>query len=54
LTAVFNELQALEKKDLEGQLATNFEERYQWPLGFAALFLAAEIVVPYRRRREAT
>ena len=53
LTAVFNELQGLEKKDLEGQLATNFEERYQWPLGFAALFLAAEIVVPYRRSREA-
>lgn len=53
LTVVLNELQALEKKDLEGQLATNYEERYQWPLALGALLLGLEMLVPYRRRREA-
>src|SRR5262245_50842792 len=53
LSTVYNELQSMEKKELEGQLATNYEERYQWPLGLAALLLGAEMVVPYRRRREA-
>ena len=50
LGAVFDELQGLEKKELEGQLATHYEERYQWPLGIAALLLALELVIPNRRR----
>jgi Ca-activated chloride channel family protein len=53
MNAVINELQSLEKKELEGQLATNYEERYQWPLGVALALLALEIVVPNRRRKEA-
>lgn len=51
LGAVFDELQSLEKKELEGQLATNYEERYQWPLGMAAIVLALEMLVPNRRRK---
>jgi Ca-activated chloride channel family protein len=50
LGAVFDEMQSLEKKDIQGQLATNYEERYQWPLGLAILLLGAEIVIPNRRR----
>lgn len=53
LNAVINELQSLEKKELEGQLATHFEERYQWPLALALVFLALEMLVPNRRRRQA-
>jgi len=45
-------LQSIEKKELEGQLATSYEERYQWPLGLAALFLGLEVVVPTARRKE--
>jgi Ca-activated chloride channel family protein len=51
LGAVYDELQSLEKKELEGQLATNYEERYQWPLGCAAALLGIELVVPNRRRK---
>jgi Ca-activated chloride channel family protein len=51
LNAVVAELQSLEKKELEGQLATHYEERYQWPLALAALLLALEVVIPNRRRR---
>jgi Ca-activated chloride channel homolog len=54
LGTVFDELQGLEKKELQGQLATNYEERYQWPLGMAALVLALEMLVPNRRRRLGT
>ena len=54
LGTVFDELQSLEKKELQGQLATNYEERYQWPLGLAALVLALEMIVPNRRRRLGT
>lgn len=50
LGTVFDELQGLEKKELEGQLSTHYEERYQWPLAIAALLLALELVIPTRRR----
>jgi Ca-activated chloride channel homolog len=50
LSAVLDELQQIEKKDLEGTLATNYEERFQWPLGMAVVLLALEFVLPTRRR----
>lgn len=50
LSSVFEELQALEKKELEGQLATHFEERFQWPLVLAVFFLGLELAIPNRRR----
>jgi Ca-activated chloride channel family protein len=53
LGTLYDELAGLEKKELEGQLATNYEERYQWPLGLAALLLGVELLVPNRRRRAA-
>ncbi len=51
LAAVAAELQNLEKKELEGRLATSYEERFQWPLGLAVLLLGFEFVLPNRRRR---
>lgn len=53
MAVVLEELQSLEKKELEGQLATNYEERYQWPIGLAILLLAAELMIPNRRRQAA-
>lgn len=50
MAGVLQELQSLEKKELEGMLATHFEERYQWPLALAALVLALEMLIPNRRR----
>jgi Ca-activated chloride channel family protein len=52
LGSVHDELQSLEKKELEGQLGTNYEERYQWPLALAATLLGLELVVPNRRRKK--
>lgn len=50
MAGVLQELEGLEKKELEGLLATHFEERYQWPLALAALVLAIEMLIPNRRR----
>jgi Ca-activated chloride channel family protein len=50
MAGVLQELESLEKKELEGMLATHFEERYQWPLTLAALVLALEMLIPNRRR----
>jgi Ca-activated chloride channel family protein len=51
LAAVLEDLQAIEKKELEGNLAMRYEERYQWPLGLAVVLLALEFALPARRRR---
>ena len=51
LGMVFDELQSMEKKELEGQLATNYEERYRWPLALAAILLGLELLLANRRRR---
>ena len=51
LSAVTEELQHMEKKELEGRVGTSYEERFQWPLGLAILLLAIEFVLPARRRR---
>ena len=53
LAAVAEDLQQMEKKELEGRVATSQEERFQWPLGFAVLLLAVEFALPARRRRRA-
>lgn len=52
LDAVFEDLQAMEKKDLEGSLATSYEERFRWPLLLALLLLVVELLLPVRRRHE--
>jgi Ca-activated chloride channel family protein len=51
LAAVLEDLQAIEKKELEGSLSMRYEERFQWPLGLAIVLLALEFVLPARRRR---
>jgi len=51
LTVVADELQKIEKKELEGRVATSYEERFQWPLGIAVLLLMTEFLLPARRRR---
>lgn len=53
LTAVLEDLQAIEKKELEGNLATRYEERFQWPLAIAIVLLAVELLLPARRRGQA-
>jgi Ca-activated chloride channel family protein len=41
IDALYDDISGLEKKELESRLFQNFEERFQYPLAFAILFLAA-------------
>ena len=50
LAAVSEDLQNMERKELEGSVSTSYEERFQWPLLLAVILLAAEVVLPSRRR----
>lgn len=51
IDALFEELSKLEKKEMEGRLFTEFEERFQYLLFPAFLFLLAEFVLPEVRPR---
>jgi Ca-activated chloride channel family protein len=46
IDALFDELSKLEKKEMEGRLFTEFEERFQYLLLPAFLFLLAEFIIP--------
>jgi Ca-activated chloride channel family protein len=50
LDSVYEDLQGMEKKELEGNLATSYEERFRWPLILAALLLVFELLLPVRKR----
>jgi Ca-activated chloride channel family protein len=54
LDELFAELAKLEKKELEGRLFTEFEERYQYFLVPAFLLLGLEMALVERRRRRRT
>jgi Ca-activated chloride channel family protein len=51
LDELFSELDKLEKKEMEGRLFTQFEERFQYFLLPALAFLLLELVLPETRRR---
>jgi Ca-activated chloride channel family protein len=51
LDAVYDDLQSMEKKELEGSLATSYEERFRWPLTLGLLLLVVELLLPVRRRQ---
>ncbi|MBI5868747.1 MAG: VWA domain-containing protein [candidate division Zixibacteria bacterium] len=51
IDALFGELSKLEKKEMEGRLFTEFEERFQFLLLPAFLFLLAEFILPEVRPR---
>jgi hypothetical protein len=53
LDELFSELAKLDKKELEGRLFTEFEERYQYFLVPAFLLLSLEIILTERRRHRA-
>jgi Ca-activated chloride channel family protein len=51
LDALFDELSTLEKKEMEGRLFTEFEQRFHYFLIPAFLLLAVEMALPARPRR---
>jgi Ca-activated chloride channel homolog len=50
LDALYSDISQLEKKELESRLFQNYEDQFQYPLGLALLFLAAECWMSERRR----
>ena len=50
LDRIFDEISAMEKKELEGTLVTRYDDRYQWPLLAAMLLIIGEFFLPERKR----
>ena len=53
LDKIYDEISKMEKKELEGKLMTQYEDRYQFFLLLAILFLVVEFVLPERRSAKA-
>ena len=52
LDKIFNEISTMEKKDLEGTLVTRYDDRYQWPLLIAIIFITMEFFISERKKPE--
>ena len=50
LDKIFEEINAMEKKELEGTLVTRFDDRYQWPLLLAIILIAGEFFISERKK----
>jgi len=48
---LYDDISGLEKKEFESRLFQNYEDRFQYPLAFAILFLAAECWTSEKKRR---
>ena len=54
MDSLYQDISGLEKKELESRLQQNFEDRFQYPLALAFVFLAAECWLSERRKPGAT
>ncbi|MFH1699940.1 MAG: VWA domain-containing protein [Candidatus Zixiibacteriota bacterium] len=52
LDKIFDEISGMEKKELEGKLLLQYDDRFQWPLVFALLFIIWEVFVPERIKKK--
>lgn len=50
IDTLYNDISSLEKKELESRLFQNYEDRFQYPLAAAILFLAAAFWISERRK----
>jgi Ca-activated chloride channel homolog len=50
IEALYNDISGLEKKELESRLFQNYEDRFQYPLALAIIFLVAESWISERRK----
>jgi len=51
LNKLFDEINKMEKKEMEEVVYTEFEHRFQYLLGIALLFLLVEILIPERKSK---
>lgn len=52
LDKIYDEISKMEKKELEGKLMTQYEDRYQFFLFLSVLFLVVEFLISERRSRK--
>jgi len=52
LDRIYDEISQMEKKELEGKLFTQYEDRFGWFLVPAIILFAVEAVLSERRRRK--
>jgi len=50
LKGIYNRINKMEKKEVGSKQFTQFEERFQYPLAFALLLIALELLVPERNK----
>jgi Ca-activated chloride channel family protein len=52
LERIYKEIRKMEKREMESKHFTQFEDRYQWPLGIALILLILEYFVSERQRKK--
>lgn len=50
LDKIYDDISKMEKKELEGQLLLQYDDRFQWPLFLAMIFMVWEVFVPERKK----
>lgn len=50
LDKIYDDISSMEKKELEGKLLLQYDDRFQWPLFLAMIFLIWEVFVPERKK----
>jgi Ca-activated chloride channel family protein len=50
LDKIYDDISGMEKKELEGKLMLQYDDRFQWPLAAAMIFIVWEFFVPERVR----
>jgi Ca-activated chloride channel family protein len=51
LDKIYEEIAGMEKKELEGKLLLQYDDRFQWPLAIAMLFIIWELFLPERVKK---
>jgi len=50
LDKIYDQISKMEKKELEGKLLLQYDDRFQWPLALAIMFVVWEVFMPERVR----
>lgn len=50
LDKIYEDIAKMEKKELEGKLLLHYDDRFQWPLALAMIFVIWEVFIPERVR----
>ncbi len=50
LSKIYDDVSGMEKKELEGKLMLQYDDRFQWPLALALVFIIWETFMPERTR----